>query len=239
MLLKIKELFRFNLGLFVDPPAVDPPAGDPPAADPPADPPAADPPAADPFATFPDEKSFMARIAREGKKQMASMLEGMGLKDETALKAMLDQKAAADLEGKSDLEKALQRQADLILERDTAINKNNSNIRNSEIQTAATTAGVKPEKVSYLMKLMDLENLDVIDGKLDPIAVNTQIKKILTDIPELGSIKPDLPGAGGGSFDGDNKEPLSYDLIRKMSAEEVTKRLPQINEFMKSHPLKK
>ena len=224
MLLKIKELFRFNLGLFADPPAGDPPA---------------DPPAADPFATFPDEKSFMARIAREGKKQMATMLQGLGLKDEGALKTMLDDKAAKDLEGKTDLEKAAQREQDLIKERDNAINQTNSYLRNTEIKQAATTLGIKPERVPHLMKLMDLENLDVIDGKLDGAAVNAQIKKILSDIPELGTVKPDLPAAGGGSFDSKNNEPLSYDLIRKMSAEEVTKRLPAINEFMAAHPLKK
>jgi hypothetical protein len=243
MLVKLKNMFNFRLNIFGagDPPAETP--GEQIPIDPPADPAAGDPPAdpkgKDPFASFPDEKSFMARVTREGKKQMSTLLQGLGLKDETALKAMLDDKALKDQEGKTDLEKAIQRQQELITERDSAINKNNSYLKNAEIKTAAGAAGVKPERVNYLMKLMDLDQLELIDGKLDPITLNNQIKQIVTDIPELlGNAKADLPGNGGSSFQGGSQEPLSYDLIRKMSPEEVVKKMPAIQEFMVAHPLK-
>lgn len=245
MIKRLKNLFKFSLTIFgEDPPAGDPPAGTPPAGDPPAgDPPAGaagDPPAGnkDPFAIFPDEKSFMVRVGREAKKQMATMLQGMGLKDETDLKTMLEAKKAADEAGKTDLEKAIAAQEVLKNERDAAINKTNTFVKNTEIKNAAVAAGIKPERVNYLMKLMDLNSIDVIDGQVDQVLLNAQIKQIVTDIPELIGQGSTLPNKGGSSFNGQNNAPLSYDLIRKMSKEDIAKRLPEINEYMKAHPLK-
>jgi hypothetical protein len=193
----------------------------------------------DPFAVFPDEKSFMSRVSREAKKQMASMLQTLGIKDETTLKGLIEAKTAADEASKTDLQKALDRQAELIAERDSAIDKNNANVKNQEVKAAAIAAGVKPERVNYLIKLMDLGALDLVDGKVDSVLLNSQIKQITSDIPELlGSVNT-LPNKGGASFGGTDTTPLSYEKIRKMSKEEIAKQLPAINEFMAANPLKR
>lgn len=192
------------------------------------------------FATFPDEKSFMNRVNREAKKQFNSFIQGLGFNNDDELKTMIKAKREADEADKSDLEKALETNANLILERDSAITKANDVLKNAEAKITANALGVKPERISYLMKLIDLNQVQMVDGKPDSDSLKEQIQQIITDIPELVQQQQGgLPNKGGSSFNGNTQKPLSMELIKTMTKEEIASRMDEINAFMSAHPQKK
>jgi hypothetical protein len=193
----------------------------------------------EPFATFPDEKSFMSRVGREARKEMTKLLTGLGIKDETELKRFMESKKASTEAERTDLEKALQAQADLIVERDNALNGANTSLKRSEIKMAGAQLGIKPERMDYLMKLIDLSEIEIVNGAVDQVGLKEQLDKIIGIMPELVQAGQTLPNKGGPSFTGSNAKPLSIDLIKTMTREQVQQRLPEIQEFMANNKSKK
>lgn len=232
----IKLKTWFDLQRFAEGDPVPPPA-DPVVTDPPADPPT--PTDTKPYATFPDEKSFMARVSREAKKSVSALVKSFGLESEEELKTLIDNQKAADELSKTDLQKAQEKVAKLESESQKAWDAANSTIRTTEAKVMALTAGVKPEKVNYLLKMMDLTSIEVKDGVIDAAAVQEQIDGILKDLPELkGATVPTVVPKGGEDFKGGDNKPLTYASIKAMSTKETVARLPEIQEFMKNNPNK-
>lgn len=78
------------------------------------------------------------------------------------------------------------------------ISKANARLVKSEAKAAAIAAGVKPEKVPYVVKLADLDGIDVDDDDgPDSDAIKKAIDKVLKDMPEFKA-----QAAGGGSGTG-------------------------------------
>lgn len=73
----------------------------------------------------------------------------------------------------------------------------------AEAKAAAIALGVKPDKVTYLLKLADLSAIEPAeDGSIDVKAVNAAIETVLKDLPELkGSTGTQQ---GGSDFSGGN-----------------------------------
>lgn len=193
----------------------------------------------EPFATFPDEQSFMTRVSREAKKQFNSLVENLGFGSDEELKNMIKAKKDADEADKTDLEKALSQNADLLVERDNAIGKANNVLKHAEAKITASALGVNPERINYLMKLINLNDVQMIDGNPDKDSLKMQIQQVITDIPELVQQQGGLPNKGGSSFNGNTQKPLSYELIKSMTKEEIASRMDEIKSFMESNPLKK
>lgn len=232
----LNKLFKFNLYLFGDEGAEGegdnstPPEGTPEGE-------GAE--GAQPFASFPDEKSFMSRVGREARKQMTTMLATLGIKDEAELKAFMASKKASTEAERTELEKALQTQADLIVERDNALNGANNVLKNAEVRIASQEAGIKPERINILMKLIDMAEIEVVGGVVDQVGLKEQIAKIIAVMPELVQAGQTLPNKGGSSFTGSEVKPLSLELIKTMTKEQVAERLPEIQKFMSQNPKKK
>lgn len=71
-----------------------------------------------------------------------------------------------------------------------------------EAKFAAMSAGAKPERVAQIMRLADLAEVSVTDGIPDAKGIETAIKTVKADLPELfGSTTPPRSGGdmGGGS----------------------------------------
>lgn len=228
------------LQLLADPPAGDPPAGDPPAGDPPAgDPPAtppATPPAGDPpkpFATFPDEKSFMARIKREAQNLQADFLKGLGVENADALKAILEAEKKRKDDELTEAEKLQKKLDTLQSERDQAMTRAELTARNTEAKLLAQEIGVNPARINHFLKLVDLSDVKVSeDGSVDSEAIKGKLSTLLTELPEFKAT-PAAP-QGGGDFGGPNnpKPTLTIEQIKTMSKEEIAANIVEVRKVM-------
>lgn len=77
------------------------------------------------------------------------------------------------------------------------LSKANAHLVKSEAKAAAIAVGVKPEKVPYVVKLADLDGIDVDeDDGPDTEAIKKAIDKVLKDMPELKAAQETGKGAG-------------------------------------------
>jgi hypothetical protein len=182
----------------------------------------------EPFATFNDEKSFMTRVNREGKKQVKKMLESLGIEDESALKEIIEAKKQQEEANKTELEKAMEKIAQM-----ESQNKELAKAQKmSEAKMTALKLGVDAKKVDYLLKLVDMDD------------VEESITAILADMPEFKGqqqVKAQTDPKGGTDFTGgnaDNKNvPLTKEIISKMSTKEVQARYKEVMEFLKNNKM--
>lgn len=74
----------------------------------------------------------------------------------------------------------------------------NQRLITAEAKVQAAALGVKPEKLSYVLKLADLSDVEVDEnGSVDEKAVKAAVEKVLKDLPELASTGT---SRGGGDF---------------------------------------
>lgn len=98
-----------------------------------------------------------------------------------------------------------------------AVEAANKKIVTAEAKAAAIELGVKPEKVKYLLKLADLNDIDIDDeGEVDAKTLQAALNEVLNDMPEL---KGTVQSKGGGDFNNGNtalKKPLGLkDALRQ------------------------
>jgi hypothetical protein len=97
-----------------------------------------------------------------------------------------------------DLAKAAQKEAEEKLSK--AVIEANNKVKNAEAKALSIELGVKPEKVSYLLKLADLESVEIDEGgAIDQESLKASIEAVLKDLPEL---KGTTANNGGGNFNG-------------------------------------
>lgn len=73
----------------------------------------------------------------------------------------------------------------------------------AELKVQAAALGVKPEKLSYVVKLADLSGIEVTDGEPDAKAVKKAVEAVIKDLPELtGGSSRGNGGVGGGANPG-------------------------------------
>ncbi len=112
-----------------------------------------------------------------------------------------------------------------------AVSKANNLVKTAEAKAQALALGVKPEKVTYLLKLADLDSVEVSEGgEVDQNALKGAIETVLKDLPEL---KGATAGNGGGDFSGGSKNTfLTPDQIKAMSPQEVLKNWEQVSRSL-------
>lgn len=188
-----------------------------------------------PAVAFDTEAAFMARMQREGKKMVGDFLKTLGFEKEDDLKTVITahkDKIEAD---KTELQKAQDRATALEKAQAAAVTKLEAAARTSEAKVAALAAGVKPERLDYLLKLADLSEVAVNDGTADAAAVKAAVEKVLADMPELKGQAGQA--RGGGEFGGQGGGTgLTWEAIKAMSTKEVEARLPEITAFMAKNP---
>jgi hypothetical protein len=105
----------------------------------------------------------------------------------------------------------------------------------AEAKVQASTAGVKPEALGYVLKLADLSDVTIgDDGEPDAAAIKAAIETVLKDVPALKG----TAGTGGkaGSEFGGNGGPvtLTEEAISKMTSDELKLRMPEVEAFYKN-----
>lgn len=91
-----------------------------------------------------------------------------------------------------------------------AIDRANRRIIAAEAKVIASDLGVKPERISYLLKLADLSSIDVDDnGEPDSKAIREAIEAVLKDLPELKGATS--TPAAGTDFSGQAGQSKSLD----------------------------
>lgn len=222
--------FKFNLQMFAEgEEPTDPVGGSEPNGaegnEPPVD--------NKPFATFADEESFKKRLAREAKRGMKSMLETYGLESEEQLKSIIEGKRAEEDAKKSELDKALEKVAKLESDNAKLIADATSNAKNSLAKATATELGVKPERIDYLLKLVDLDSVEFTDGKFDTEGLTAKITEVLEVMPEFKNIQQISKGGTDFNDNASDKKPLlTKEMISKMSASEIASRIEEVREVL-------
>lgn len=126
------------------------------------------------------------------------------------------EKAKAQKQAKEELETAA-RQAQMTeaerlkAEKDAAVKETealktstNNLLIVAEARVQAMSLGARAETLDYIIKMADLEGIEVTDGKANAVAIQAVIAKIKTDVPTLFGM-PGQPNAGvnfqGGGAD--------------------------------------
>ena len=172
-----------------------------------------------PFAVFPDEQSFMSRVSREAKKQFGDLLKGLGVEKETDLKNIINSHKESIEKSKSELEKAQEAAAKAAQQRDEALSMAHNTLKRTEVKMQALGSGVKPERVDYLLKLIDLNQIEVNDGEVNRDAVKLSVEKLLTELPELRQTMIQAPKAGEDFNSGTKQSFLTLEAIKNMPVE--------------------
>lgn len=72
----------------------------------------------------------------------------------------------------------------------------------AEAKVVAVEAGVKPDRIPYVLRLADLSSVDVDEnGQVDATALRAAIEAVLRDVPELKGATT-APGKSGADFTG-------------------------------------
>lgn len=117
-------------------------------------------------------------------------------------------KQAAERAKMDDAERAKAEKADAEKASAELVATANKRIVKTEAKVAALAAGVKPDRMSPFMRLVDLDDIEVDDeGEVDEAALKKAIEAALKDAPEFKGT-PGKGGASGGEFgkDGEQKK---------------------------------
>jgi len=190
-----------------------------------------------PFATFADEKSFMSRVGREAKKQMSEMLKSLGIDGEETLKKVVADKKANDEAEKTDLEKANEKATAAEQKATAAEARANKIALEAETKIQAVAAGIDPKRVAKVLKMIDISEVEVKDGKVDVDGLNEKINELLEEFPEFkAGKKNEIPDSSGGKDKDDLKggkdKPLTLEAIKAMTPKEAAARIDEIRKFM-------
>lgn len=113
----------------------------------------------------------------------------------------------------------------------------NQRLIRAEAKAMAAELGVKSERVNYLLKLADLDGVEVDDGEVDASAVKTAVQQVVKDMPELIGKKA---GNTGDDFSQtDQTKVLSLEEIKKMSPEELDKNWEAVSDALEKGRIRK
>jgi len=158
-----------------------------------------------PYAVFDNAASFMSRVKQEGRQQVKSLAEELGFESVEAMQAAAKRAKEIEEQNKTDLDKAKDREAELVNQNTALQEKAKSVIVNSEIKVFAVQAGIVDPDVA--VAILDRSGISVSeDGKVEGVK---------EAIDALAKGKPYLLGKGtksvGSSTNpgGDGDEGLS------------------------------
>lgn len=118
------------------------------------------------------DSALEKRLARERRKLEKEIKEKA---DEEARRSRMDETERLKVE-REEARQAAQ----------AAQDKANTRIVRAEAKAQAASLGVKAEKLPYVIKLADLDGIDVDDeGEADIEAIRASVTQVLTDLPEL------------------------------------------------------
>lgn len=112
----------------------------------------------------------------------------------------------------------------------------NKRIIKAEAKSLAIQTGIKPERVDYALRLLDLSDVEVDeDGEPDSKTIEKALKALIGEFPEL-LVTATAPKAGNDfSTPNPSDKPLTHELIITMSPQERQRRMFEIENFYKTY----
>lgn len=102
----------------------------------------------------------------------------------------------------------------------------------AELKAQAMAAGVRPDRLDFVARLVDIDSLDTGD-EIDTDALKKAVEALLKEFPELSGTSQ--PGKVGSSFSAPSQaQPLTREAIINMTPEERARRMHEIQHFYKS-----
>jgi hypothetical protein len=158
----------------------------------------------EPFATFPDEKSFMARVQREGKKELQNTAKQMGYESVEQMQEAVKAYKKQQDDAKSDLDKAKDEAKTAKEEKDNALKSANDRLIRAEVKLkcADPKIGIVDDEAAFaLMSKDDVKvNEDgTIEGVEDSLKDLVKKKAYLKGQNQGNIGSASNPGGGNGS----------------------------------------
>lgn len=167
-----------------------------------------------PFITFPDEKSFMARVRREGKNQLTDMAKELGFDSVDAMKATLTAARQQAESEKTDLQKAQDAATAAKAELEATVARANDRLLRAEVKSVSADLGIVDSDAAYALMARD----DVaVDDDGNVTGVKAALEALLKAKPYLK--KQEAATASGGEFNGsDTKSGESMNALLRKAA---------------------
>lgn len=177
----------------------------------------------EPFAVFPDRESFMARLKREAKREVANIAKQLGFDSPDALLEYVRAVKDEEQRKKSEEEKLRERLGEYeraLAERELELAEAR---RQQALVAAAMKHGVSDIEAAY--RLIDWAEVDTGDAK----GVEEAVKKLLSRYPWLRSARQ----VGGPTPTGGEAAHLTREQIEAMTPEEINRNWDRIQEALK------
>ena len=103
----------------------------------------------------------------------------------------------------------------------------------AEAKVAILAAGVPAERLAKALRLLDLDSVEVEDGRIDTAPVRRAVEALKAEIPELFAVPG--PARSGGDFTvaGEGKRSFTATEVKAMSAAEYTSHRDEIMAAMR------
>jgi hypothetical protein len=103
----------------------------------------------------------------------------------------------------------------------------------AEAKFAVLAAGVSPERLTRALRLLDLDGIQVEDGRIDTASVRRAVQTLKTEIPELFAVPG--PARSGGDFTvaGEGKRSFTAAEVKAMTAAEYSEKREEIMAAMR------
>jgi len=149
---------------------------------------------------------------------------------QAALKEAEDERRKAEMDElervRAEKDEADQRAADALAERDRVL-------VNAEARVAVLAAGVPAERLPKALRLLDLDGVEVEDGRIDVAAIRKAVEALKAEIPELFAIAGPPRSGGDFSTPAEGKRSFSAAEVRAMSASEYATHRDEIMAAMR------
>lgn len=144
---------------------------------------------------------------------------------QAALKEAEEERRKAEMDElervRAEKDEADQRAADALAERDRML-------VSAEARVAVLAAGVPAERLPKALRLLDLDGVEVEDGRLDTATVRKAVETLKAEIPELFAIAGPPRSSGDFSTPAEGKRSFTAAEVRAMSASEYAERRDEI-----------
>ncbi len=146
--------------------------------------------------------------------------------------ALAEAKQARDREQMDELERVKAEKADAEKLAGDAMAERDRVLVEAEAKVAALAAGVPAERLEKALRLLDLGDVTVDEGKVDPKTVGGAVEKLKAEIPELFA-SPAADRSGGDFSGGQGKRTFTAAEVKAMSPKEYAEHRDEILAAMR------
>ena len=103
----------------------------------------------------------------------------------------------------------------------------------AEAKVAILAAGVPAERLAKALRLLDLDSVEVEDGRIDTVSVRRAVEALKAEIPELFAVPGPTRSGGDFTVAGEGKRSFTATEVKAMSAAEYASHRDEIMAAMR------